>query len=162
MRTVSGTDSPISESLSFCAKTSCGVPNITDLPLSITRTISELAAMSFMLCETSMIVLFSLSCIVWTILRMSACACGSRPAVGSSSISIFGLIAITPAIATRLFCPPERSKGDFSLTLSKSRPTSSIADLTRSSMSSCSRPRLFGPKATSFSTVSSKSWYSGY
>ncbi len=71
-------------------------------------------------------------------------------------------MAITPAIATLRFCPPDNSNGDLSLIVSKSSPTSPMASRTLSFISSSSRPRFFGPKATSFATVSSKSWYSGY
>ena len=39
---------------------------------------------------------------------------GSSPAVGSSSTSTWGSIAMTPARATRRFWPPESSKGDLS------------------------------------------------
>ena len=38
---------------------------------------------------------------------------GSKPAVGSSSTSTSGLMASTPAIATRRFCPPDKSNGDW-------------------------------------------------
>ena len=72
-----------------------------------------------------------------------------------------GFIASTPAMATRRFCPPESSKGDFSR-ISSPRPTWESASRTRVFTVSSSRPRLRGPKPTSFSTVSSKSWYSGY
>ena len=53
---------------------------------------------------------------------------GSRPAVGSSKISISGFIASTPAIATRLFWPPDSSKGVFSYNSSRT-PTSCKASL---------------------------------
>ena len=48
---------------------------------------------------------------------------GSRPAVGSSSTKISGLVARTPAIATLRFSPPDKSKGDLSKNVSSS-PTS--------------------------------------
>ena len=47
---------------------------------------------------------------------------GSRPAVGSSRMSTLGSMAITPAMATRRFWPPESSKGDLS-SWSSRRPT---------------------------------------
>ena len=36
---------------------------------------------------------------------------GSSMAVGSSSTMIFGSMAMTPAMATRCFCPPESRWG---------------------------------------------------
>ena len=93
---------------------------------------------------------------------MSRRPAGSRPAAGSSRISVEGFIASTPAIATRRFWPPDSSNGDFSATTSGSRPTWRSAQSTRASISACARPRFVGPKATSFFTVSSNSWYSGY
>ena len=68
---------------------------------------------------------------------------------------------MTPAMATRRFCPPERSKGDFSKS-SSPRPTKAAASRTRSSTSSSFSFMFLGPKAISLYTVSSKSWYSGY
>ena len=97
----------------------------------------------------------------WIKRRSSSRPAGSRPAAGSSSTSVPGLIANTPAMATRRFWPPESSKGDFSR-ISSLSPTCESASRTRIFTVSSSRPRLRGPKPTSFSTVSSKSWYSGY
>ena len=70
-------------------------------------------------------------------------------------------MAITPAMATRRFWPPDSSNGDFSIH-SSAMPASRAASRTRASTSSGDRPRLVGPKAMSFFTVSSNSWYSGY
>ena len=70
-------------------------------------------------------------------------------------------MAMTPAMATRRFWPPERSKGAFSSSSSPS-PEKAREARTRRSISFSSRPMFFGPKATSLYTVSSKSWYSGY
>ena len=102
-----------------------------------------------------------LSWMPWMSVKSSSRPAGSRPAAGSSSTSVPGFIASTPAMATRRFCPPESSKGDFSR-ISSPRPTWESASRTRVFTVSSSRPRLRGPKPTSFSTVSSKSWYSGY
>ena len=65
-------------------------------------------------------------------------------------------MAMTPAMATRRFCPPERSKGERSK-ISSSRPTKPAASRTRLSISSPVRDMFFGPKAMSLYTVSSKS-----
>jgi energy-coupling factor transport system ATP-binding protein len=73
---------------------------------------------------------------------------GSRPAVGSSRMSTLGRIAITPAMATLLFWPPESSKGDLFSRLS-SMPTSFAVSLTRLSISPSSSPIFVGPKAIS-------------
>ena len=81
--------------------------------------------------------------------------------MGSSNTNTFGSMAMTPAIATRRFCPPESSKGDLSSSVSCS-PTKAAASRTRRSISSASSPMFFGPKAMSLYTVSSNSWYSGY
>ena len=70
-------------------------------------------------------------------------------------------MAITPAMATRRFCPPDSSKGDLSSS-SASSPTKAAASRTRRSISPLSSPMFFGPKAMSLYTVSSNSWYSGY
>ena len=86
---------------------------------------------------------------------------GSSPAAGSSSTSTSGCIAITPAIATLLFRPPDRSKGALSRVSSES-PTVFAASSTLLSISSSGSFIFFGPNAISFLTVSSKSWYSGY
>ena len=54
--------------------------------------------------------------------KMDSTPSGSRPAVGSSRMSTLGSMAITPAMATRRFWPPDSSKGDFSRWSSR-RPT---------------------------------------
>ena len=73
---------------------------------------------------------------------------GSSIAVASSSTMHSGSMAMTPAMATRRFCPPESAKGDFC-----SRPSSSpakrAASCTRRSSSAPVRPMLVGPKAMS-------------
>ena len=70
-------------------------------------------------------------------------------------------MAMTPAMATRRFWPPDSSKGDLS-SMASVRPTKAAAERTRRSMSASSSPIFFGPKAMSLYTVSSNSWYSGY
>ena len=57
-------------------------------------------------------------------------------------------MAMTPAMATRRFCPPESSKGDFS-SASSGRPTKAAAERTRRSISASSSPMFRGPKAIS-------------
>ena len=47
--------------------------------------------------------------------RIFLCAPGSSPAVGSSKMRTLGFMAITPAMATLRFWPPESSKGEMSL-----------------------------------------------
>ena len=80
--------------------------------------------------------------------KMASRPRGSNPAVGSSRIKTLGSIAMTPAMATRRFCPPESSKGDFS-SISSSMPAKAAARRTRQSISSPSRPMFFGPKEMS-------------
>ena len=87
---------------------------------------------------------------------------GSSPAIGSSRIRYSGFVASTPAMATRRFSPPERPIGGWSWTFSNEKPTVSSAQRTRACFSAALRPLCFRPKATSFSTVVSKSWHSGY
>ena len=64
-----------------------------------------------------------ISCVISTIVMPFLCKSSniflnriadskSKPALGSSKTSIFGLYAKTPAIATRRCCPPESSKGE--------------------------------------------------
>ena len=65
-------------------------------------------------------------------------------------------------MATRRFSPPERPIGGWSWTFSNEKPTVSSAQRTRACFSAALRPLCFRPKATSFSTVVSKSWHSGY
>ena len=61
--------------------------------------------------STTVIPVFSLSAAISP--RISSLPLGSSPAVGSSRISTSGSMARTPAMATLLFCPPDRSKGDW-------------------------------------------------
>ena len=93
--------------------------------------------------------------------RISSRPRGSSPAAGSSSTSTSGSIAMTPAIAARLFCPPDRSNGDLSSSSGES-PQKLAASSTRRAISASSSPMLRGPNEMSRRTVSSNSWYSGY
>ena len=70
-------------------------------------------------------------------------------------------MAMTPAMATRRFWPPDSSKG-LRWRMLSSRPVKAAASFTRRSISASSRPMFSGPKAMSLAQVSSKSWYSGY
>ena len=92
---------------------------------------------------------------------MPAQPAGSSPAMGSSRISTRGRMAITPAMATRRFWPPESSSGLRSKSSSPT-PVRRAASRTRSSISPSPSFMLRGPKEMSLYTVSSKSWYSGY
>ena len=84
---------------------------------------------------------------------------GSRPAVGSSSIIMSGLMATIPAMATLFCCPPLKWWGVLS---SKPlMPTISRASDILLSTSSYSRPKFIGPKATSSLTVGANSWSFG-
>ena len=75
---------------------------------------------------------------LWSLCRSSMTSRlprGSSPAAGSSRTSTSGRVTMTPAMATRRFCPPESSNGDFSLSSPKSRPTTSSAACTAESIS---------------------------
>ena len=91
---------------------------------------------------------------------ISVAPCGSRPAVGSSKTKTSGFKIKIPAIATRLFCPPLNSKGDLPK-YDSSKPTKGKTLRTKAFASSSEVPKFFGPKAISFSMVSSNNWYSG-
>ena len=85
---------------------------------------------------------------------------GSSIEVASSKIITEGSKAVTPAIATRCFCPPESRAGSFVLkslifTISRTR-------VTRSSISSRGNPIFSNPKAISSSTVVPTNWLSGF
>ena len=141
--------------------TCAGVPWRTISPSLSTTTRSHIAAKSSMLCDTMTIVVPCLCS--WAMSsRNSRRATGSRPATGSSSTSASGVMASTPAKATRRCWPPESSKGLMSRRLSMERPTRESDSRTRVSTSSPERPRLRGPNATSSNTVVANSWRSGY
>ena len=108
------------------------------------------------LCETMIIVIPSALSPVMSS-RKASRPKGSSPAIGSSRMRYSGFTARTPAMATLRFSPPERPMGEAFAIFSKSKPQTSSAHLTRSVTSSLLRPECFSPKATSFSTVVSKS-----
>ena len=112
--------------------------------------------MSSIECVTTITVAKNSSLYFLIIFKMLFFPSGSNPAVGSSNNKIFGFIAITPAIAALFFCPPEISNGLF-FKISSVKPTISAAFLTLFLTSTSLSPKFFGPKAMSFSTVSSKS-----
>ena len=81
-------------------------------------------------------------------------------AVGSSSTMHFVSMAMTPAMATRCFCPPESLWGACSRYSYMS--TALRAASTRRRISAGGTPRFSGPKATSSSTMPATSWLSGF
>ena len=85
---------------------------------------------------------------------------GSSMAVGSSRTMILGRMAMTPAIATRCFCPPESRCGAW--VRYSYMPTCFKASSTRSRISALGTPRFSGAKATSSSTTLATSWLSGF
>ena len=85
---------------------------------------------------------------------------GSSIEVASSRIMTEGSKAVTPAIATRCFWPPDSRAGSFVLkslifTISRTR-------VTRSNISSRGSPIFSNPKAMSSSTVVPTNWLSGF
>ena len=72
-------------------------------------------------------------------------------AVDSSSTMQAGSMAMTPAMAMRCFCPPERWWGAWRV--NASMPTAFRAAATRAWISAVATPRFSGPKATSSSTT---------
>ena len=78
----------------------------------------------------------------------------------SSSTSICGFMASTPAMATRCFWPPESafvSRASYPCS-----PTSASERFTSVASWEVGTPRFSGPKATSFSTKLATSWSSGF
>ena len=90
----------------------------------------------------------------------SARPMGSSMAVGSSSTMHRGCMAMTPAMATRCFCPPESRWGACSRY--SYMPTAFRASSTRRRISSGGTPRFSGAKATSSSTTLATIWLSGF
>ena len=72
---------------------------------------------------------------------------GSAPA-GYDGTCYFGPLQDPVPMATRRFCPPDSSKGDFS-SMSSRNPTNWAASRTRRSTSLSSSPMFLGPKAIS-------------
>ena len=85
---------------------------------------------------------------------------GSSIAVDSSKIMHRLLIAITPAMATRCFCPPDKlydgRRAYFVI------PTASRASSTLFLISFGGIPRFSHPNATSSSTIVATIWLSGF
>ena len=81
-------------------------------------------------------------------------------AVGSSRMMHLGSIAITPAIETLCFCPPESLLGDF--LRCSSMPTAARLSSTRFQISSVGTPIFSGPNPTSSSTTWAMIWLSGF
>ena len=90
----------------------------------------------------------------------SARPMGSSMAVGSSRTMHRGSMAMTPAMAMRCFCPPERRWGACSRYWYM--PTAFNASSTRRRISSGGTPRFSGAKATSSSTTLATIWLSGF
>ena len=86
-----------------------------------------------------------------TVRMTSARPPGSSIAVGSSSTMHFGFIAITPAIATRCFWPPESLFGELSRY--SHMPTAFRAFRTLSQISFVGTPIFSGPNPASSSTT---------
>ena len=81
-------------------------------------------------------------------------------AVGSSKTIHSGCIAITPAMATRCFCPPDNLFGECSLYFNM--PTAFKLSSTRCQISSVGTPIFSGPNPTSSSTTLAIIWLSGF
>ena len=81
-------------------------------------------------------------------------------AVASSSTTHSGAMAITPAMATRCFCPPESRWGAWRV--NSDMPTAAKASSTRRRISPVGIPRFSGAKATSSSTTLATIWLSGF
>ena len=109
-----------------------------------------------------------MSRIVTPFFRFSSCAAcntsfrpfGSSMAVGSSNTMHLGSIAITPAIATRCFCPPESLFGEWCLYCNI--PTDFKLSSTLCQISSVGTPIFSGPNPTSSSTTLAMIWLSGF
>ena len=86
--------------------------------------------------------------------------CGSSMAVGSSSTTQRGIMAITPAMATRCFCPPDRRCG--ACARYSYMPTALSASSTRLRISAGGTPMFSSANATSSSTTVATSWLSGF
>jgi len=113
----------------------------------------------------------SISCVTTTIVmpparsRRTASSRSSRPAassiaVGSSSTSTRRGTARTPASAVRCFWPPERRCGSLRRSFSRSN-RASISSV-RARILSEGHARFSRPNATSSSTCSATSWFSGF
>ena len=85
---------------------------------------------------------------------------GSSIAVGSSRMMHWGCMAMTPAMDTRCFWPPERWSGEYFLY--SSIPTALRLSSTRSQISEVGTPMFSGPKPTSSSTTWPIIWLSGF
>ncbi len=83
------------------------------VPAFMTMRRSAFSATSSMLCETRSTVIPCSFLNLEMSLNIHFLPAGSRPATGSSSISILGFIARTPASATLRFSPPDSSNGDW-------------------------------------------------
>ena len=145
MAAACGTSRPMAVSSVGREKTSLGVPSMAMLPSWKTTRRSAMRAASSMLCVTSSTVEPVSRAVVGGCSRLSPSQPpGSRPAVGSSRMSTFGRMAMTPAMAMRRFWPPESSSGLRSKSSSPT-PTKPAASRTRSSISprraSCSSGR---------------------
>ncbi len=121
---------------------------------------SARGAISCSLCSTRTIVRpsFMLSCLMICI--TSAAPAGSSWLIGSSSTSIFGIIASMLAMQTRCFCPPESVP--VAANLCFDIPTISRLSRTRCSISGFGRHRFSGPNAISSSTTVENIWSSGF
>ncbi len=157
--TTSGGRRPTLRTNSVLENTSLGEPSATTFPASNTISLWQSLATSSMLWDTKITVI-PLLCISLTVDKTPSRPFGSNPAAGSSRMSTFGFMDTTPAMATRLSCPPDSSKGDLSRSSGES-PTISAASFTLWSISFAGSPRFLGPNAISAATVSSNTCCSG-
>ena len=81
-------------------------------------------------------------------------------AVASSRTIHSGSMAMTPAMATRCFCPPDSRCGAWRV--NSVMPTAARASSTRRRISAVGTPRFSGAKATSSSTTLATIWLSGF
>ena len=121
---------------------------------------SARGAISCSLCSTSTMVRSSFLLSSLMICITSAAPAGSSWLIGSSSTSIFGIIASMLAMQTLCFCPPERVP--VGADLCSDIPTISRLSRTRLSISAFGRHRFSGPNAISSSTMVENIWSSGF
>ena len=136
---------PFGVSSSAWVNTCAGGASMASLEPFITSRRSVSRATSSMEWETIMMVaFFALRDRRWILPRISERPTGSRPAVGSSRMRTSGSMAMTPAMATRRFWPPESSKGDFSSMLLRQAPRTRRLPATRRSTSSGRQAHVLG------------------
>src|SRR6267143_456662 len=154
-----GGSSPFSMRSSTRESTSAGSPSATMVPPASMYILSANSAKRSTLRSTVSIVIPSLDRSLSSTSKTCRVPAGSSIDVGSSRMSSGGRMARTDAMATRCFSPPDRV-----LTAASRRdelPVHSSASSTLARTWSRSKPRFWGPNATSSSTLTLKSWTSG-